>query len=163
QQSITRAPVAGATPSAQPSLVTTAPARSTRLASSPRAAASSPGRGGGTAHSSVCTQCSQPASAASAAATISASGDCPGSPPPAPAHAPCGFSGWSSGCAPPRYARILAGPAANPAAADLGPITSVQPSPAAAGPVSHHSRHLLALLTAANRAASTNVSCASSR
>ena len=79
QRSSAMAPVAGTTPRAQPSLVTTAPGADRARGEARRAAATGPGRGGGTAHSSVCSQSSQPISAASAAPQMSATGNCRGS------------------------------------------------------------------------------------
>ena len=138
--------------------MTTAPARIARAATARRTAATRPGRGGGTAHSSVCSQSSQPISAASAAPEISATGSCLGSQLRHAAEPRERMPGPSGQVPAAQVPRMLDGPAVKPASALPGPAASVQASPATAGASSHHSRHLLALLTTAKMTASTRVS-----
>ena len=87
QDSVIRAPDPAATPRQPPSLVTTPPARMARTAAARRAATIRPGRAGGRSDSSVCSQVSQPARAASAAPATRASGSCRGSQVPRPLNA----------------------------------------------------------------------------
>ena len=94
--SVTRAPDPGATPRQPPSLVTTPPARIARTVAARRAATIRPGRAGGRFHSSVCSQLSQPARAASAAPATTASGSCRGSQVPIPVNAAVKCSRWSA-------------------------------------------------------------------
>ena len=79
QDNVTRAPDPAATPRQPPSLVTTPPDRMARTAAVRRAATIRPGRAGCRSRSSVCSQVSQPARAASAAPATRASGSWRGS------------------------------------------------------------------------------------
>ena len=96
QDSVTRPPDPAATPRQPPSLVTTPPPRIARAVAARRAATIRPGRAGGTSHSSVCSQLSQPTRAASAAPASRASGSWRGSQVPIPVNAAVKCSRWSA-------------------------------------------------------------------